>query len=224
MNPIVLCLSGGLDSSVAAIVLRRSHDVFPLFVDYGQEAAMPEQDAARNVSRHLGLAPLEVARMPCWQRTSGMGGLSPFFMPHRNLMFSAIALNYAAHVHADGVALGFVADTDSALFPDATGDSAKRLSAALRQIYGRADNWEPVVAPVSHRFKSDLIVDAIDESFPLELTYSCYRAARCSKCPACVAVRGAFSEAARLVVPERRALVEAHNPYMRLGISPSMSS
>ena len=212
MKPIVLCLSGGLDSTVTGALLRRSHRVLPIYFDYGQPAAGEELRAALAVSSRLALASLEVAKMPCWTHTPGEVTLSPFFVPHRNLMMGALALNYAAHVKAETVAFGFVADTNPHLFPDATKLFAERLNSALCADTLRGKS-SPIAAPVARFYKRDLILAALENDVPLELTYSCYEARRCSRCPACVAVTTAFAEAEGSIDVDRRGLLERRNPY-----------
>src|SRR6267154_2798778 len=55
MTTIVL-LSGGVDSTACAhYMLKRNHRVTPLFVDYGQRAAIPEHRAASGICDALGL-------------------------------------------------------------------------------------------------------------------------------------------------------------------------
>ena len=79
MNKLVLCLSGGLDSSVTAALLRNDFDLYPLFFDYDQVALKAEHRAVLEVSAALHLREPEIARVSCWPYTrTEESALSPF--------------------------------------------------------------------------------------------------------------------------------------------------
>src|SRR5436190_8403741 len=118
---VVLLLSGGLDSMVAADVIREQSDVrlLPLFVDYGQPAALREVEAARAFCRvrRLNLSKVQVTG---FKKLADIAVHRPRlqpFLPGRNLVLLTIAGILALSKGARFVAIGAIADQ---AFPDTT--------------------------------------------------------------------------------------------------------
>jgi 7-cyano-7-deazaguanine synthase len=51
----VVCLSGGMDSTVCATLAARDYDSFGLHFSYGQRTQQRELQAARDVAKAVGL-------------------------------------------------------------------------------------------------------------------------------------------------------------------------
>lgn len=193
----ILCLSGGLDSSMAAVLTRGSDQIYPVFFDYGQPCAPEELAAATAVVRACRLNPLEVIEL------RGIRGVPPtdvndpasWVVPSRNLLFAANAQWYATMIEADVITFGFVADTNVAIFTDASYEFVEHLN-RFGVAHG-AGRWTPIDAPVIKWHKRELVLEGIRRRFPLNLTYSCYRGGpRCRECPSCVMVMRAFDDVA----------------------------
>jgi 7-cyano-7-deazaguanine synthase len=218
MTRRVLCLSGGLDSSVTAAMLAGEGELHPLFIDYGQAPLEEEFAAASEVTQILGLKQLSVKRAElelC--RNADSSVLSPFFIAHRNLAFLALAENYAASVNAEIISFGFVADTDPHAFPDATDSFVKSANAFFDATYRGCAQWAKVEAPNIKLFKRDLIRCAVKLGFNCQSTYSCYRGGgRCGNCPSCVAVISAFEDAPKNQPSAIASAINRMNPYASL--------
>jgi 7-cyano-7-deazaguanine synthase len=210
----VLCLSGGLDSSVTALLHVAESITYPLFFDYGQEPVEEELEAARSISALLALQPLEVRRLDLsCQSQNKDKSLSPYFVPARNFAFVASAQNYAASVDADSIAVGFVADTDPALFPDATQSFVDSLNSTLMGM-SASRRLISVGAPISGLYKKDLLKEALRRAFPVNLTYSCYhKGGRCGRCPSCLSIIAAFGAAIRELSPSEAQELQRLNRY-----------
>src|SRR6266508_4211124 len=118
---VVLLLSGGLDSMVAADVIREQAGVrlLSLFVDYGQPAALREGEAARAFCR-LRRMTLSKAQAPGFKKLADVAVRRPRpqpFLPGRNLLLLVIAGLVARSVRARFVGIGAIADQT---FPDST--------------------------------------------------------------------------------------------------------
>lgn len=189
---VVLCLSGGMDSSILAIQLRR-RVVIPLFFDYRQPSVAQERAAAREVCQQLGIEPPNEIHLP-ELASHNVGSTAPFF-EQRNLLFAVHAGVFALEHGASLVAFGFVANTDPRRFPDATSGIVEEFNRLQRRCYPPRHRIR-LIAPVLNLRKSELLRKAFTNGFSLESTYSCYKGgARCGQCDACVAVAGAIAEA-----------------------------
>jgi 7-cyano-7-deazaguanine synthase in queuosine biosynthesis len=198
-------------------MLCRSNDIYPLFVDYGQEPVIEEHAAAQFVTRILRLRPLRVlhVELSLTFDEHEQATLSPYFIPHRNMILVALAENYAASIGATAVSLGFVADTDTRLFPDATSQFIEDANRFLMSTYQHQGTFAVLDGPVAGLHKRDLIEYGVANSFPCDVTYSCYHGGgRCGRCPSCSAVLKAFAEVKSGKSPELVEKIDAVNPYV----------
>lgn len=212
LPPVIVCMSGGFDSSILAASHRQRSDIWPLFFDYGQPSRLDEQRAVQSVVEVLGLRPLEVRHLPPIPWT---GSPSLPYYPYRNLAFALSALSYAEARAASEVWFGFVADTDPAIFPDATSHFCSTFNAFLQNSYAHRCGVR-IDAPLAGRYKRDLVITAVECAFDATITYSCYRSGgRCGGCNACTAILSAFADAL-VAHPEREDRIRAINPYSAL--------
>lgn len=185
---IVPLVSGGIDSSIMTFLLNKEgHELFPLFIDYGQLAAKKEWEACQSFCNYLGFKP---QRMDI----SGFGKLVPSgittrsldiekdaFLPSRNLLFLTLGASYGSHKSAYIVAIGLLANP---IFPDQTDEfvqiSEKSISTALGVDI-------KILTPLISLNKTDIIGLARKYELPLDRTYSCHSGNEkpCGNCISC---------------------------------------
>lgn len=195
---MVNLVSGGLDSTlVAVLAMEEGLDVFPLFIDYGQRAAMREWETCLRVHSQLGLS--EPTRVD----VSGFGhlirsGLTTMdldikkdaFVPGRNLMFALIGGCYAYQVEAPTVAIGLLSERYS-LFPDQTRDFVKTAELAIATALGR---HLTLATPLFEFTKADVIHLAGQKG--ISGTYSCHEGGElpCGRCISCLEFQSSVEE------------------------------
>src|ERR1700689_1868301 len=67
----VVCLSGGMDSTVCATLAARDYESFGLHFSYGQRTQARELQAARDVAKAVGLRELMVLETALFRRIGG---------------------------------------------------------------------------------------------------------------------------------------------------------
>ncbi len=182
---VVLLLSGGIDSMVAADVIRDQSDVrlLPLFVDYGQPAALREWEAARAFCkvRRLALSKAQVAE---FKKIADIAARRPRlrpFLPGRNLVLLTIAGIVALGKGARFVGIGAIADR---AFPDTTESFFNAFNAIGPMALGHPVR---VMAPLEHSSKAAVVEMGKRLGTPLLASYSCYagRSRPCGRCLGC---------------------------------------
>jgi 7-cyano-7-deazaguanine synthase len=172
---IVVLASGGVDSSVIMLLLRKSGDeVLPLFVDYGQLAMEKEWKSCKLVSSYLGLNPHKVD-------VSGFGksiqsGITnnkldiekKAFLPTRNLLFLTIGAAYAYANSAAAVCIGILANP---IFPDQT---VNFIQTAQKCINTALDSDIRIITPLISLDKRDILKLAYEHKLPMDLVTYCH--------------------------------------------------
>jgi len=183
-------VSGGLDSTLIGVMAKEDHiDHFPLFIDYGQRAAVKEWATCQAVHQQLGLP--EPIRMDL----SGFGqviasGLTNAdmdvkdnaFTPGRNLLFLLMGGAYAYQVGASSVAIGLLAEQFS-LFPDQRQPFLLQAERAIVAAMGRPIKF---LTPLIEFGKADVVRLATEKG--VVGTYSCHIGddQPCGHCIACL--------------------------------------
>lgn len=191
---IVSLVSGGLDSTLVGVMIReQSIDNHPLFIDYGQRAAVTEWATCQAVHKQLRLP------KPVRMDLSGFGkvilsGLTSdkmrikddAFTPTRNLLFIVAGAAYAFQVEANAVSIGFLSEEFS-LFPDQTETFLGKAEDAIHTALGRHIK---VSAPLSSFSKADVVGLAREKG--ISGTYSCHQGESepCGVCISCLEFRG----------------------------------
>ena len=185
----VLCLSsGGIDSSLMTIMLQKeSHQVFPLYINYGHKSARMELKSLQKVLRLFNLKPEIIDLQDISKISSGLTNLSISaikepFLPSRNLILLSIASAYAYSKDIRIIAMGLL---DNTIFPDQTKEFVLRAESAISQSLGKSFK---ILTPMIDLDKKEIINLAKKYDFPLEMTYSCYvgNDIPCGKCMACI--------------------------------------
>jgi 7-cyano-7-deazaguanine synthase len=189
---LVNLVSGGLDSTLIGVLAKEEgHEVFPLFIDYGQRAAQIEWATCLHVHNNLALP------TPVRMDLSGFGqiilsGLTSTkldikenaFTPGRNLMFLMMGGAYAFQVNASQLAIGLLSEASS-LFPDQSSDFILKSESAIHAALGRRIK---VTTPLSDFSKQDVIQLAKGKG--IQGTYSCHSGTEspCGVCISCLEI------------------------------------
>lgn len=187
MRVVVLC-SGGVDSSVMLQLLKKeTHQLFPLFINYGQLAAKMEWKACSKICRYLELTP-KTLNIP------GFGELVPSgltnrkldvqkeaFLPTRNLLFLTLAAAYGYVKSAYVVAIGLLSNP---IFPDQTREFIALAQKSISESLGIEIS---ILSPLLGLKKSDTLRLAHKHKLPLTETYSCHTGGEepCGLCISC---------------------------------------
>ena len=122
---IVLLASGGLDSTLSAVLaVEQGIEVHPLFVDYGQIAKDRELNACIVNYKHYGLPKPKVVNVqgfgelyPSGLTNLDMDIFEDAFLPGRNMLFLLVGATYACNMCASSISIGVLSE-ELSLFPD----------------------------------------------------------------------------------------------------------
>lgn len=209
----VVCLSGGLDSTVLATYLQRSelHELRSVSFSYGQRHERAELMAARNVAGHLGI-PHKVLSLngimnavnpessALLAASSAPGvpeghyaedNMRATVVPGRNLLMIAAATAYAKSWNYAAVAMAAHAG-DHPVYPDCRPDFLMAAGKTTALGYGVY-----VIFPFADQTKTQIVETGIRHDAPLHLTWSCYNGGEihCGRCGTCVERYEAFRDA-----------------------------
>lgn len=181
----VVLLSGGLDSTALAAILRPALTVF---VDYGQRPREAEERAAGAVAAHLGLA-FTTVRLPLTEIGGGLmldgtplpNSPSPEWWPYRNQFLATAGAALALRHGLSRVALASVkGDGDRHV------DGSAAFYTQLSNLMSMQEGGVEVLAPAAHLTTVELLGAAGAERSLLGWTVSCHRANEpCGNCPGC---------------------------------------
>jgi 7-cyano-7-deazaguanine synthase len=201
----VVLLSGGLDSVAALCWAKRKYGaLFAMMFDYGQPNADQELTIGGRIAAELGIERLRLAIADSLPRGAGIlngvtdhdgreDGISPAFVPGRNLVFIICAASHAGLYFPNGsfdIVIGANAQ-DAKRFPDCRGGAFAKMSETLRHGIGRDVT---IVAPWIDRTKTQILAELKAEDWPyVARSWSCYRnKGPCGTCSACVLRREAL--------------------------------
>lgn len=182
---VVCLLSGGIDSTTMLFrLMRNEHDIFPLFVNYGQKAAKKELEAAIKacelLSLQLNIIDISGLSSISSSLTDKDAPLENSFFPNRNMILLSVAAAFSANQSCNVISIGTVGGTG---FADQTRKFV--VDAELALSHGRRIT---VLAPLTELNKLEVVRLAKENCIPLDFTYSCYMGddLPCGKCLACI--------------------------------------
>ncbi len=222
MNPAVVLLSGGLDSTtVLAYAQRHGHDVYAMTFRYGQRHAT-EIDAARRVAAAMrvrdhvivdidlrtfgGSALTADIAVPKDRPMDRMGddAIPITYVPARNTIFLSFALAWAEVIPASDIYIGVTA-LDYSGYPDCRPEyiAAFERMANLATAAGvQGTNEIHIRAPLVDRTKKEIIELGVSLGVDYGITRSCYDPSpdgkACGACDACQLRLRGFAEAGLL--------------------------
>jgi len=165
---------------------KEGHEIFPLFIDYGQLSVEKEFVSYNIVCESLGLKAEKLDISGFGKKiTSGItdASIDPIeaFLPNRNLLFLILASSYAYQNDIFNVSIGLIKPP---IFPDQTVDFLKLAEKCIKEALSVDMN---VIAPLIELDKTDIYKLAIDEKMPIDQTYFCHTGSEepCGECLAC---------------------------------------
>lgn len=210
----VLCLSGGMDSTVCASLAARDYDVYALHFSYGQRTEARELASATEIARLTGAKQFLPLKMDLFRRIGGsaltdatiavpdapaeeaaIGTEIPVtYVPFRNAHFLSAAVSWAEVVGAKRVFIGAV-EQDSSGYPDCRPAYYDAFNALIRQ--GTKEGDIRVETPLIRLKKSEIVRLGVELGAPFHVSWSCYSGEReaCGACESCVLRLRAFREA-----------------------------
>ena len=210
----VVCLSGGMDSTVCAALAARDYEAYALHFSYGQRTEAREFESARSVADALGFQQFLPLRMDLFRAIGGsaltdssiaipdapateqeIGSSVPVtYVPFRNTHFLAAAVSWAEVLGARTVLIGAV-EQDSSGYPDCRPAYYDAFNALIQQ--GTKEGDIRVETPLIRMRKSQIVRLGVELHAPLHVSWSCYAGDRvaCGVCESCVLRLRAFREA-----------------------------
>lgn len=215
----VVCLSGGMDSTVCATLAARDYDSFGLHFSYGQRTQARELKAAREVAKAVGLRELMELQTDLFRRIGGsaltdaniavpdaapgkpeehssrQGGEVPVtYVPFRNAHFLSAAVSWAEVLGAKTVFIGAV-EQDSSGYPDCRPAYYKAFNELIRM--GTKEGEIAVVTPLITLRKHEIVRLGVELGAPLHVSWSCYsgEVEACGVCESCDLRLRAFAAA-----------------------------
>lgn len=215
----VVCLSGGMDSTVCAALAVRDYESYGLHFSYGQRTEARELTSARAVAKSVGLRELLELKTDLFRRIGGSaltdssiavpeadaesadetsqrsGSEVPVtYVPFRNAHFLSAAVSWAEVLGATTVFIGAV-EQDSSGYPDCRPAYYEAFNQLIR--IGTKEGEISVVTPLIRLRKSEIVRLGVELGAPLHVSWSCYsgETEACGVCESCVLRLRAFAEA-----------------------------
>jgi 7-cyano-7-deazaguanine synthase len=208
----VLCLSGGMDSTVCAALAAREYDVYALHFSYGQRTEAKELASAKEIARLTGAKEFLALTMDLFRRIGGsaltddtiavpdapaeeaIGAEIPVtYVPFRNAHFLSAAVSWAEVLGAKKIFIGAV-EQDSSGYPDCRPAYYEAFNELIRQ--GTKEGDIRVETPLISLRKSEIVRLGVELGAPFHVSWSCYSGEReaCGVCESCVLRLRAFRE------------------------------
>lgn len=210
----VVCLSGGMDSSVCAALAARDYDAYAVHFSYGQRTEAREMQAAKAVAAALGIREVMHLHMDLFRKIGGSALTDPniavpdapaeeaqigaevpvTYVPFRNAHFLSAAVSWAEVLGAKKIFIGAV-EQDSSGYPDCRPAYYEAFNQLIRT--GTKEGDIEVVTPLIALRKTEIIRLGLELGAPFHLTWSCYSGEElaCGVCDSCVLRLRAFREA-----------------------------
>lgn len=214
----VVCLSGGMDSTVCAALAARDFEAYGLHISYGQRTEWRELQATREVARILGLRKLMELKTDLFRRIGGSaltdtniavphaipdsldaakrtGAEVPVtYVPFRNAHFLAAAVSWAEVLGAATVFIGAV-EQDSSGYPDCRPAFYEAFNALIAA--GTREGSICVHTPLIRLRKYEIVRLGVELGAPFHVSWSCYagESEACGVCESCALRLRAFAEA-----------------------------
>jgi 7-cyano-7-deazaguanine synthase len=207
----VVCLSGGMDSSVTAAIAAQDHELAVLHAGYGQRTQARERACFETLARHFGARHALVVDLAGLR---GIGGSSltdraipvregepeadtipTSYVPFRNAHLLSAGVSWAEVLGARAVFMGAVSQ-DSSGYPDCRPE----FFAAFQEVVTRGTrpgSGIRVETPVIALSKRQIVERGRALGVPFEHTWSCYQAedVACGACESCVLRLRGFEQA-----------------------------
>jgi 7-cyano-7-deazaguanine synthase len=207
----VCCVSGGMDSALAAALAVKAGDVAFLHANYGQRTEKKELECFERLADHyhararlvvefpalraIGGSSLTDARIAVREAEPEPGAIPTSYVPFRNAHLLAAATSWAERIGAASIVVGAV-EEDSSGYPDCRPEFYRAFEEAIR-LGTRPETRITIAHPVIAMSKAEIVRQGVALGVPFERTWSCYQAeaSACGVCESCrLRLRG-FREA-----------------------------
>jgi len=208
----VVILSGGLDSSTALCIARKTLDeVIALTFDYGQPAVKNEIKASKKICEALKVRHYVIKlpyfsmfrkkvkllsdKIPCVMSIDqcSLNTATAVWVPNRNEVFASIGASFCDAFGFNWVIMGFNKE-EATTFPD----NSKEFISAMNQVWEYSTQVKPELwAPLIDKTKPEIVHTALKEGLDLSMVWACYRNGRkhCGVCESCVRFKNALQVA-----------------------------
>jgi len=207
----VVCVSGGMDSCVAAALAAADHRLAFLHACYGQRTQAAELRSFNALAdhfvaerrlvvdlRHLGAiggSSLTDRGIPVREGPPQEGSIPTSYVPFRNAHLLCAAVSWGEVLGARAVVVGAVAQ-DSSGYPDCRPEFYEAFQEVVRRGT-RPDTELRIETPVIGLTKGEIVARGLVLGVPFEKTWSCYQNEdrACGACESCLLRLKGFAEA-----------------------------
>jgi 7-cyano-7-deazaguanine synthase len=221
----VVCLSGGMDSTVCATLAARDYDCFGLHFSYGQRTQARELRASREVAQAVGLRDLMVLETDLFRRIGGSAltdlriavpkagvegaGSGESRAGSSERTAAEIPVTYVpfrnahflsaavswAEVLGAGTVFIGAVEQDSSGYPDCRPAYYEAFNELIRR--GAKESGIRVVTPLIQLRKHEIVRLGVELGAPLHVSWSCYagETEACGVCESCDLRLRAFAAA-----------------------------
>lgn len=204
----IILMSGGLDSLVSLGLKKDELNIqLALTFDYGQKAAAKEISASEKICKYYNIEHrvIKLDWLSSITQTSlvadndvptgkqlenSENSAKSVWVPNRNGLFLNIAGCFADSYEYDYIVIGANKE-EGQTFPDNT----QEFIDSVNQEFEFSTRVSPkVVAPLIKCVKNDIVMLALKNGIPLELTMSCYQGGEkhCGICESCSRLKNAL--------------------------------
>lgn len=203
MTKSIITLSGGLDSTTnMAIAHSKGEQLYPLTFSYGQRHDV-ELIQAKKIADFYGvLDRLKVVDINFLKEIGGSSltdsslaiptdgddsKIPSTYVPHRNLIFTAMAAAYGEVIGAKYIYLGVNA-LDYSGYPDCRPEFVHSLQSTINLSSKKHDETGQtieILTPLLKMTKADIIKTGMALKAPYHLSISCYQGTNCGVCDSC---------------------------------------
>ncbi len=185
----IVCLaSGGIDSTLMMYLLSQDdHEVFPLFINYGQLSIEKEKESYNKICNFLNLTPkiIDISNYGLSIKSGitndELDVYKDAFLPNRNLLFLLVGSSYAYQNDVYAVSIGLILNP---IFPDQTITFLEKAEACFKESL---EVDIKILAPIIDLSKEEIYNLAQFHKIPIEDTYYCHtgKDVPCGVCIAC---------------------------------------
>ena len=191
MKKAIVILSGGLDSSTALYMSKNEgYAIYALTFTYGQRHSI-EVNCAAIISKLVGVEEHRFVNLPTPKGSAltednievpkgrSIEELSieipPTYVPARNTLFIAYALQYAEEIGAEAIFTG-ITSTDSSGYPDTRPEYVEAYQNLINKATKQTTTGKMIElkSPLLHLYKSETISIGMELGVPYQHTWSCY--------------------------------------------------
>jgi 7-cyano-7-deazaguanine synthase len=190
LKKAVVILSGGLDSSTCLYIAKsEGYELYVLTFRYGQRHEIEIEKAIKiasiaEVKEHRiielptpkGSALTDDIEVPKGRSIEELSiEIPPTYVPARNTLFIAYALQYAEEIGAEAIFTGLTS-TDASPYPDTRPEYVEAYQKLINLATAQTVNGKGIElkTPLLHLYKSETISIGMDLGVPYGDTWSCY--------------------------------------------------